>query len=427
MSIEQKIDELIAESNLIAEEGANEMREGLNSVNLPSFKKTPISHATTHSDSHEHTGDAANRAEIAYHKSGYYMHKAAHQKKDSENDAALESNSKAPHKHEDFVKHQKQAVEHAAAYHKLTGKKLRDTNHTSGGEFTKDSHESFHRTMAATGSGLSNHVHVPNLDESISVDLDSIKLADENLMQEDIDALLTGEELSEEFKEKTATVFEAAVLNRVKLETAKLEEKYEASVEARVDEEVKGLVEDINGFLSLMAEQWKKDNEVALEQSIKTEITETFINGLKNLFTESYIDIPEDKFDVVADLQEQLDKVASQLKEATDTNVELLKTINESKRTELINKLTEGLTDVDVEKFQSLAEEIKFDDAHTFEKKLTAIRESYFKVPATAKPIVESVVTDAIIEEEVKPKGKYVDPTVAMIAESINSKKKGSK
>lgn len=246
-------------------------------------------------------------------------------------------------------------------------------------------------------------------------------------IQEDIDALLTGEELSEEFKEKTATVFEAAVLNRVKLEAAKLEEKYEAVITARVDEEVKGLVEDINGFLSLMAEQWKKDNEVALEQSIKTDITETFITGLKTLFTESYIDIPEDKYDVMADLQEQLTKVASQLNEAVSTNVDLLKTINESKRAELVNKLAEGLTDVDVEKFQSLTEELNFNDAESFEKKLTAIRESYFKTPAAQKAIVESVVTDAIIDEVVTPAGKRVDPMVAAIAESINRNKKGSK
>lgn len=375
MSIEQKIDELIAESNLIAEEldeGANyhkhvdgsKLEESV-SLDISDYSAEEIEEFMV-SEEYEQLDELSKKT------LGSYIKKA---KVDSDKSAF------------------------ANGY-----------DYKAGDE---DSAEKHNAKSTKRTKGINKAVK---------------KLTEESFsMQEDIDALLTGEELSEEFKEKTATIFEAAVLNRVKLETAKLEEKYEASVEARVDEEVKGLVEDINGFLSLMAEQWKKDNEVALEQSIKTEITETFINGLKNLFTESYIDIPEDKFDVVADLQEQLDKVASQLKEATDTNVELLKTINESKRTELINKLTEGLTDVDVEKFQSLAEEIKFDDAHTFEKKLTAIRESYFKVPATAKPIVESVVTDAIIEEEVKPKGKYVDPTVAMIAESINSKKKGSK
>lgn len=248
-------------------------------------------------------------------------------------------------------------------------------------------------------------------------------------MQEDINALLDGETLTEEFKEKTATIFEAAVLNRVKLEVTRLEEKFNNDVDARVEELKEGLVDNIDGFLSYMTEQWLKDNEVALEVGIKNQITENFITGLKTLFSESYIDVPAEKFDVLSDLQKQLDAVNEQLTETVKANIELTNELNEGVRTDVIAKIAEGLTDVDSDKFVSLAEEIKFTDKETYEKKLSVIKESYFKVSPAKLVIAENIVNDQpLIDEETKPTAKAVDPFVSMIAESMKTTKtKGSK
>ena len=241
-------------------------------------------------------------------------------------------------------------------------------------------------------------------------------------VQEDVDALVNGEDLSEEFKTKAATIFEAAIVNRVKEEVTRLEEEFEAKLEEATAKNQEGLVEKVDGYLSYIAEQWMEQNEIALESGMKSEITENFISKLKGLFQESYIDIPEEKFDVIGSMEEAILDLQTKLDEAVAQNVELSKVINEATRESIIDDGAEGLTETDKEKFFGLAEELAFEDAETFEKKIATIRENYFTNKTST--IVESVVTDSPVEnltEDAKP--AVVDPKMKNYMSVLNNLK----
>jgi len=216
-------------------------------------------------------------------------------------------------------------------------------------------------------------------------------------VKEDIDALMNGEELSEDFRAKAETIFEAAVLSRVAAETVRLEEAYESKLLEEVESIKEGLVEKVDGYLGYIVEQWVQENELALESGMKSEIMESFIEGMKNVFAEHYIDVPEEKFDVLTDLQEQLSEMRTKLDEQLEKNVEMTKDINEQKRASAIVKSVSGLTDTDVEKFKALAEELAYEDSESFGAKLKTIRENYFGKKQTPRT-VSSVVSDTPVE-----------------------------
>jgi len=236
---------------------------------------------------------------------------------------------------------------------------------------------------------------------------------------EDVAALTNGEDLSEEFKTKAATIFEAAVITRVKNEVTKLQEEFDNQLNEKVEEFKEGLVEKVDGYLNYIVEQWIAQNEIALESGMKSEILESFVQGLKGVFEEHYIDVPEEKFDVLGDMQEKLEQLESKLNETVATNVDLTKQINEQKRIASVIEAADGLADTDVEKFKGLAEELTYEDAESFKKKLQTIRENYFTNKSTT--LVESVVTDSpVITEEYKA----VDPTMKSYLSVLNSIKK---
>jgi len=236
---------------------------------------------------------------------------------------------------------------------------------------------------------------------------------------EDVAALTNGEDLSEEFKTKAATIFEAAVITRVKTEVTKLQEEFDTKLAEQVEEIKEGLVEKVDGYLNYVVEQWIAQNEIALESGMKSEILESFVQGLKGVFEEHYIDVPEEKFDVLGDMQEKLEQLESKLNETVATNVDLTKQINEQKRIASVMDAADGLADTDVEKFKGLAEELSYEDADSFKKKLQTIRENYFTNKSTT--LVESVVTDSpVITEEYKA----VDPTMKSYLSVLNSIKK---
>jgi hypothetical protein len=236
---------------------------------------------------------------------------------------------------------------------------------------------------------------------------------------EDVAALTNGEDLSEEFKTKAATIFEAAVITRVKAEVSKLQEEFDNQLAEQVEEIKEGLVEKVDGYLNYVVEQWIAQNEIALESGMKSEILESFVQGLKGVFEEHYIDVPEEKFDVLGDMQEKLEQLESKLDETVATNVDLTKQINEQKRIASVMDAADGLADTDVEKFKGLAEELSYEDADSFKKKLQTIRENYFTNKSTT--LVESVVTDSpVITEEYKA----VDPTMKSYLSVLNSIKK---
>ena len=237
---------------------------------------------------------------------------------------------------------------------------------------------------------------------------------------EDVAALTNGEDLSEEFKTKAATIFEAAVITRVKAEVTKLQEEFDNQLAEQVEEIKEGLVEKVDGYLNYVVEQWIAQNEIALESGMKSEILESFVQGLKGVFEEHYIDVPEEKFDVLGDMQEKLEQLESKLDETVATNVDLTKQINEQKRIASVVDAADGLADTDVEKFKGLAEELTYEDADSFKKKLQTIRENYFTNKST-NTLVESIVTDSpVITEEYKA----VDPTMKSYLSVLNSIKK---
>jgi uncharacterized coiled-coil protein SlyX len=235
-------------------------------------------------------------------------------------------------------------------------------------------------------------------------------------VKEDVDALLNGEDLSEEFKQKAETIFEAAVMNRVKAEVARLEEEFEAKLQESVAQNVEGLVEQVDGYLGYVAEQWIAQNEIALERGMKSEILEGFVNGLKGLFEEHYIDVPEERFDVLGEMEQRLEELEAKLNEQVATNIELSKTLAEAKRGEIVKTVSEGLTDTQAEKFMGLVEELSYEDAETFETKVKTIRENYFTTKATAG--VTSVVTDAPVEALTE--SKKLDPVMSAYLSALN-------
>ena len=224
---------------------------------------------------------------------------------------------------------------------------------------------------------------------------------------EDVAALVEGEELSEEFKVKAATIFEAAVISRVKAEVSKLDEQYAESFQAQLEEavttEVEGLIEKVDGYLSYMAETWMKDNEIALDRGLKSEILESFVSSLKGVFEEHYIDVPESATDMVAEMEAKVAELAEKLNESELRNADMNKSIQEATRLGLIESKCSGLTDTDVEKFKGLAEELAFDTAETFGSKLQIIRESYFdkKTPAATGATFLNESETMIVEEKV--------------------------
>jgi len=236
-------------------------------------------------------------------------------------------------------------------------------------------------------------------------------------VSEDVAALINGEDLTEEFKTKAATIFEAAVLGRVKQEAAKLEEAFDAKLAEQVESIKEGLVEKVDGYLNYVVEQWMTDNELALENGMKTEIMESFIAGMKDVFEQHYIDVPEEKFDVLTDMQEQVETTKSKLDEQLATNVELTKQINEMKRVAEIAEFSTGMADTDAEKFKGLAEELAYDDAESFKTKLQTIKENYFGKKVTTT--VTSVVTDEPVHLEEE---KIVDPVMAGYLKALGNK-----
>ena len=239
-------------------------------------------------------------------------------------------------------------------------------------------------------------------------------------VKEDLDAMFGTEELSEEFKTKAATIFEAAVMSRVTAEVTRLEEEFEARVATTVAEEIEGIVEQVDGYLGYIAEQWMAQNELALERGIKSDILESFIDGLKGLFEEHYIDVPEEKYDLLADMEDQIGELKAKIDEQVAANVELTKQVNEAKRNDIVKTVSEGLTDTETEKFAGLVAEVAFEDAETYESKLKTLRESYFTTKTTSG--VTSVVTDTPVEVLTEAGTKVVDPKMSAYLSALNYK-----
>ncbi len=203
--------------------------------------------------------------------------------------------------------------------------------------------------------------------------IDSIDLTD------DVKALVSSDaDLSEEFKDKAATIFEAAVKTRIKEQTKILEAQFDEKLASETETVKEAMVEKVDSYLNYVVEEWMKENELAVERGIRTEIAEDFITGLKGLFKEHYIDVPEEKYNVLDDLTSQVKDLESKLNEQIEKNVVLAKDANELTRASLVVSVSEDLADTEKEKFASMAENVEFDSAEKFAEKLETIKESYF-------------------------------------------------
>jgi len=207
-------------------------------------------------------------------------------------------------------------------------------------------------------------------------------------LSDDVKALVSSDaDLSEEFKEKAATIFETAVKTRIKEQTKIIEAQYEKKLASETDTVKEAMVEKVDSYLNYVVDEWMKENELAVERGIRTEIAEDFITGLKGLFKEHYIDVPEEKYNVLDDLTNQVKDLEDKLNEQIEKNVNLSKDVSESNREKLIAQVSEDLADTEKEKFGSMAENVEYDSAEKFQEKLETIKESYFpktKIDETA-------------------------------------------
>jgi AcrR family transcriptional regulator len=231
-------------------------------------------------------------------------------------------------------------------------------------------------------------------------------------MSEHVNALLAGEDLSEEFQAKATTIFEAAVKAKLEEEVSLLEQAYAETLEERVAEIMEQLSSDVDNYLNYVVEQWIEKNEVAVESALRSELTEDFIGGLRQLFAEHYIDIPEDSVNVVEELSSTVEELEAKLNEEIERNVVLTGMISESRKGELISYVCDGLTSTQAEKLKGLVESVEYTNDDQFIEKISTLRENYF--PTSVKTdkvldLVESADPKMISESNLEgPMSRYV-------------------
>jgi hypothetical protein len=242
-------------------------------------------------------------------------------------------------------------------------------------------------------------------------------------MKEDVDALFADDStISEDFKSKVATIFEARVTDRVAQIEEQIEAQYSSMLEEAVEAVKSELTEKVDDYLNYVVEQWVEENQIAIESGLRSELTEEFIAGLRNLFAEHYIDVPEDKVDLVDELSGKVEDLETKLNEEIERGIEYKKALVESTKTDIVRTVCEGLTATQVEKIKSLAESVEFSTEEEFTEKLETIRENYFPsgiVKANEKQLHEQV-EDAEAGEK---KTAAADPYVASVMQAISKTK----
>ena len=234
-------------------------------------------------------------------------------------------------------------------------------------------------------------------------------------VEADVAALLEGEELSEEFQNKAKTIFEAAIKTKVAEIKEELQESYATALVEELDKIKAGLTERVDGYLEYVADEWMQENAIQVEAGLKTEMTESFLEGMKSLFEEHYVTIPEEKYDVLNSMVDKLDEMESKLNEQIDRNVALNRRLAESNADGVFTAVSEGLADTQKEKLATLAENVEFESETDYREKLETLKESYFpsKTSApksTSENLSEEVSTDEVISEEVAPRMQaYLD------------------
>ena len=217
------------------------------------------------------------------------------------------------------------------------------------------------------------------------------EMEEEYDIEEDVNALLGGEELSESFKEKAKTIFEAAVRSKVNEVKEAIEAEYAERLAEEVEEAKSELAERVDAYLEYVAEEWFVENELAIEHGLKTEMTESFLEGMRGLFEDHYVSIPEDKYDVLESMVEKLDEMEGKLNEQIEKNISLNKRLAESVADGILDQVSEGLAATQKEKLASLAESVEFESEEEYREKLEMLKESYFPASKTPKAHTETL------------------------------------
>ena len=245
------------------------------------------------------------------------------------------------------------------------------------------------------------------------------EVATEADFSEDLDALVESEAtLSDEFRAKTAVIFESALKTKLAEEVERIESAYEEKLETELVTQREEFVEKVDSYLNYVVEQWMEENRLAIHQGLRTEIAETFMGNLKELFVESYIDVPEAKIDLVDDMADQIEELEEQLYKTTADAIKLSEEVETLRRDSIIAEASEGLADTQAEKFASLVTDLDFDDEQSFAAKVATVKESYFtKTNSTEEEVLEeSADESSAYQTEVE-----VAPTMERYLKAIKS------
>ena len=258
------------------------------------------------------------------------------------------------------------------------------------------------------------------IDEEASEELES-KLVEIEI-EDDLNAISEALDLSEENQAKAKTIFKAAVQSKVSEVEKDLKEAYESELQTSVDKVKAELSEAVDKYLSYVADEWTKENELAIERGLKAEMTENFITGLKTLFVEHYVDVPEDKYDVIDELSNRLDEMEVKLDSEVQSNMDIAEELNTLKRENVVKEASSDLTESQKEKLESLANGVDFNDESDFQEKIGEIKEAYFGIES------ETISEDTVVEEgtgtlEEENSSPVIEPTLQRYADAISKLK----
>ena len=247
--------------------------------------------------------------------------------------------------------------------------------------------EDLHAAYGSMMSGMHEEADEDEVAEAVEMHIQNIDIT------ADVEALVAGEDLSEEFMQKAATIFEAAVKSKTREEVTRIVEEQQLAIAEEVDEYKQSLAEKVDQYLDYVVEEWMKENELAIERGLKGEIAEDFISGLKQLFEDHYIDVPDEKYDVLEAQSEKIAELEEQLNSTMESNIQMNSANSELVREQVIAEVASDLTDTEVEKFASLVEDVDFGDEDGFRAKLDTLKENYF-------PKVENLEETFIHDED---------------------------
>ena len=352
-----------------------EVQDGGEPVVEPEAKDSPTDVAADDAD--EISGDAQQKGE----KPAEPMKKVKKVKEDHESDEEVIEEAAVPRTKMEMLK---------AMYSEMENMKAKDLKANFGKIMSAMHPEGAHE----------------NVDEEAAAELKKLEAAKAEIeekiktinVKEDVDALVEGEDLSEDFKDKAATIFEAAVKSKTREEIARL---YQATVDEfdeKLEEAKEEMTDKVDTYLNYVVEEWTKENELAIERGLKGEIAEDFISGLKQLFEDHYIDIPDEKYDVLGAQSDKIAELEEKVNEVLEQNIALKDKNGELVREHVVAEVSEDLTDTEVEKFHTLIQDVDFSDEESFREKLNTVKENYF--PKVREEESREIRTEQVIDND---------------------------